>query len=300
MAAQGAVLKLGPAACAISAALSLLTLSCGGGGRIAVLADPRWWAASSATVEPELKRLARERGLALDILVSSDAAVPAALLRSRPRLLLAGPLTVAPAPAIAAALPQTLVLAPGPAPDPRQENLVVLRYAPESGFEEAGRRAAAAVGTCLVGILAAPGSGAAAAFRVGFAAGGQEERLREREVAVNADRALLRRVVDELHAEGVRLFVVALRALTPMCLELLEGRGSLAVVEAQEASGAFSQLVQASVEPDWAGAVASALDRRDEAASSGAVVLPGRLAVSQRGAGGWLCGAASSTAGSAR
>jgi hypothetical protein len=247
-------------------------------------------------VSPQLSRLARERGLGLDVLVSSESSVAQALLRRPPRLLVAGPFTAVPAFALAAELPQTLVLTAGQSTGAPQSNLAALGYAPEPAFQEAGRLAAAAGGSCLVGVLAPPGSGAAAAFREGFSAAGLPQRLREREVPLNADRARLRGVIDELHAQGVRLFVVALRALTPQCLELLEGRDSVAVVESQESSGAFADVVQASIEPDWAAAVAAALDRGGDPAPSGGLVLPGRLVVSQRGANGWRCRDAASAA----
>lgn len=255
-----------------------------------MVADPRWWEAAGASVEPALSRLARERGLGLEVLVTADGGAPPALLRAPPRLVVAGPTAAPSASALASALPQTLVLAPGPAASaqPRPANLAALRYEPRAAFEEAGRRAAEAGGGCPVGILAPAGSSSAAAFRDGLAAAGAQQRLRERTVAANADRAQLRAAVDELHADGVRLFLVALRGLTPACLELLEGRDSLAVVEAQEASGAFADVVQATVEPDWAAAVATALDRGGEAAP-GVIMLPGRLVICARGAAGWRC-----------
>jgi hypothetical protein len=231
-----------------------------------------------------------------------------------------------PVSALAAALPDTIVLSPGAGPAAAgraagRPNVATLRYAPEGAFAEAGRRAAEAGGSCLVAIIAAPGSGAAAAFREGFGGGGAgprgggaretqqtpgpqdaQQRLRERIVAANADRARLRSALDELHAEGARLFVVAMGTLTPLCLEMLEGRGSLAVVEGQEASGAFAEVVQASVEPDWAAAIAAALDRPARPGDAGDgtdLELPGRLVVSQRGAGGWLCGREASPAAAA-
>ncbi len=273
---------------AVCAAIAVLAGACSENPRMVVLADPRWWEAVGTTVEPALGRLARRRSLGLEVRLTAETGVPQALLRRPPRLLLVGPTTAPSAAALAEALPGTLVVAPGPAsaPSARPANLVLLRYAPQEAFKEAGRLAAAAGGVCPVGILAPAGSSGAAAFRSAFEAAGSPQRLRERAVPPNADRARLRAAVDELYAEGVRLFLVALRTLTPACLELLEGRDCLAVVEAQESSGAFAEVVQASVEPDWARAVESVLDRQGEAPSP---ALAARLVVSERGEAGWLC-----------
>jgi hypothetical protein len=106
-----------------------------------------------------------------------------------------------------------------------------------------------------------------------------------------SDRTELRRAVDDLIAQGVRLFLVALRSATPQCLELLEGRGSLAVVEGQETSEAFAAVVLATVEPDWGAAVEAALGPAAEWRASGEIRLPGRLVVSRKLAPGapWPC-----------
>ncbi len=153
--------------------------------------------------------------------------MPEALRRRPPALLLAGPPAAPSAAAIASALPGTLVLVAGPVQGARAANVAVLRYSPEEAFAEAGRRAAAAGPDCVVGVLAPAASGAASAFREGFLSTGAPARLRERTIAASSDRTELRRAVDDLFAQGVRLFLVALRSATPQCLEMLEGRGVL-------------------------------------------------------------------------
>jgi hypothetical protein len=270
-------------ACAVI--LSVLLASCGAGGGVVILADPAWGEAAGKAVMGQLEPVGLAHRMTVRLVVS-EVALPEAVRRARPRLLLALRLDPDQVQAAAAGLPRTRILTLAAARPGAPGNLVVLRHVPDAGFAEAGRRAGAAGGGCPVGVVsAAADNPATAAFRAGFGEASSLARLRERVVPQAADRAELRRAVDELLADGVRLVVVTSRILAPQVLEVLEARGGHAVVEAQAASGAFRTVVLATVEPDWAAAVEQALSTKGDGPQ---LVLRGRLVLASGGEA-WAC-----------
>jgi basic membrane lipoprotein Med (substrate-binding protein (PBP1-ABC) superfamily) len=130
----------------------------------------------------------------------------------------------------------------------------------ESVREGARGDAAAALGT-RVAILAST-SALTAAEMEGFSSGVAEALEGARpsvRVLEGADRAAVKASIEQMRAQGVEMFLLAMGSLDPWCLEVLRDAGGCAVVSDWESSGAFPAQVFLSVEEDIPGGISRAL-----------------------------------------
>lgn len=131
----------------------------------------------------------------------------------------------------------------------------------ESVHEGARGNVSAALGA-RVAILLTATSELTAAEMEGFASGVAEalEGARPTVRALEgADRAAVKTAIEQMRAQGVEIFLLAMGSLDPWCLEVLRGAGGSAVVSDWESSGAFPAQVFLSVEQDIPGGISRAL-----------------------------------------
>jgi hypothetical protein len=160
-------------------------------------------------------------------------------------------------------------------------NTVSLRFDRRNAFRAAGAAAGMAVKD---GAAAGPGAGAAGAriavllspspvlepievdaFSEGVARVLDGSRPLVRMVTERVDKPTVKTVIEEMHKEGVEIFLLGMGALDAWALEVLKGTGGSAVVGDWSSSGAFPRQVFLSVEEDLAGGIGRALGSRREA-----------------------------------
>jgi hypothetical protein len=136
---------------------------------------------------------------------------------------------------------------------------------------------AAALGA-RIAILSTSTSALTAAEMEGFASGVAEALGGDRpsvRALEGADRAAVKSAIEQMRAQGVEMFLLAMGNLDPWCLEVLRDAGGCAVVSDWESSGAFPAQVFLSVEEDIPGGVSRALSL----AGPGTRAVPGPMRI---------------------
>jgi hypothetical protein len=158
---------------------------------------------------------------------------------------------------------------------------VSVRGSPVGGLGAAGGfRAAAAVapGQRIAVLLSGAPSldaGETDAFSEGVAGALDGARPTTR---VLGDKASVKTAIEEMHRDGVRIFLLGMGSLDAWALEVLQGTGGSAVVADWAASGAFPPQVFLSVEDDIPGGIDRALAAAGRAREARGPVrlVPGR------------------------
>ena len=276
---------------------ALLGGSCGllrPSGRLLVLTDPATQVLMEhgGLREGVLEQLAARRGMTLQVVSAPAPREAEPLLRgiarqSPPRqVLLLTPFPVD-AEGLGAEFPRTVFIRLAAAATEQRlpPNWIVVRFDRREAFRRAGGLVAgllsgAAEGKAAV-VLGDPGPRTledAAAFGEGFARVLDPSRLVERELPARTvggegglqdDPRGIRPLLEGLHREGVRFFLLKAYAANEAGLETVARLGAAAVVEDWQASRVRPEAVLLSVEPDLRGALERALAAAADLAAAG-------------------------------
>jgi hypothetical protein len=264
--------------------LCLLVLTSCWNGRVLFSFEQPFWASldGGPRLASSLAAASLTHGYLPRFLLSTQTASPAdqlsAALKGRTfHAVVVGPLLSLDWNAYAPQHPRTVfVLVGAAAPVNPPPNVLALFYDRRSAFRAAGT----AAGVSVRGGSAGPGAGALAAriavllsaapslddgetesFAQGVAQALDGARPVVRVLGEHVDRATLKTAIEEMHRQGVQVFLLGMGSLDAWALEVLQGSGGSAVVADWASSGAFPAQVFLSVEEDIPGGIARALAR---------------------------------------
>ncbi len=249
--------------------------------------EPYWESANAdGLLGGALSSVARARGLHLRIVLggimdSADEVLSRELASARAAaqmpwsttaVVVTDPLSSAEAADLAPRFPSVLFILMGDAGGDPRENLIRLLFDREPAFRTAGQAAGLALGGTNAAeyrggakagiILGGPRSASSAdvaAFASGLKDAGLADRLVIRDLGVVVDAAGVQRVVNEMRAAGVEIFLPKLGEQNQVCLDAIRAAGGCAVTEDWRATKAFEAQVFLSVEEDVAGGIDACL-----------------------------------------
>ncbi len=182
------------------------------------------------------------------------------------------PLSSAEAADLAPRFPSVLFILMGDSGGDPRENVVRLLFDRGPAFRTAGHatglalggtnaaeyRGGAKAGVILEGSRSAA-SADVAAFASGLKDAGHADRLIIKDLGGAADAAAVQRVVNEMRAGGVEIFLPKLGEQNQVCLDAIRAAGGCVVTEDWRATKAFEAQVFLSVEEDVAGGIDACL-----------------------------------------
>jgi hypothetical protein len=244
--------------------------------------EEAYWASlaeSGDVLEERLRAAAETRGFGLEVVVSSSAD-PRAELQGllatwTGQVVVLTPLLSLEAGAIAASSPELRFISIDGVPTDRASTV---RFEVGPAMVRAGRAVARyldQVGDARVAtIVRAEGSlEARDSFALGFAAEAGQSRILARQLQATADRVRLRRLIEGLVRDGVRVFFLDVGSLASVGLAAVQDQEAMIVARNWGSRAGFDDLILLSVDDDLAAALGSGL-----AAPSGtAVTVPARV-----------------------
>jgi basic membrane lipoprotein Med (substrate-binding protein (PBP1-ABC) superfamily) len=248
---------------------TLFVLACSSKQMVVFVSQPYWESADrDGALHRKLSSVAKTHGLGLRLVLAGttdDArgVLSRELSSSRASVVVAGPLSSAPAAQLAPGFPSVLFILMGEGGSGDGANVERLLFDRGPAFRTAGYASGLALGGAKAGvILRSPRSaveGDVSAFASGLKDAGLADRLVVRDLGGAADPAVVQRAVNEMRAAGVDIFLPKLGDRNQSCLEALRVSGGCAVTEDWEASGAFKSQVFLSIEEDVAAGVDACL-----------------------------------------
>jgi hypothetical protein len=250
----------------------LLLSGCWNGGILFVFERPFWDSiGGNAGLTLALSGASVMRGYLPRVLVTGPQESPAERLArevtaGRYRTVVVGPLLSFEWKAYATRFPRTrFILIGGEGGEDLPPNVVLLRYDRANAYRAAGFaaglsvRGEAAGGDAgglgpRIGVLLSSSPELTPEETEAFSAGAAEAlngaRPVVRVIAEPAEKAAVRTAVEQMHKEGVEVFLLGMGNLDAWCLQVLQTTGGSAVVADWAASGAFPDQVFLSIEED--------------------------------------------------
>ncbi len=275
---------------------SLSFLSCESKPRLLVLLDSisQEFLLQQGIDRRGIAKIARRHGFRLDLeIINLDKLNEATLIEhiesTRPRAVFLSPLVADDPSNLAALFPGIVFISEGVAPAPLPGNFVVIEYLREDAFYQTGLALAALIdepglakmlnqeNPLKVGFLADTGNNRtkqeAEAFRNGFTAKADHERLLYREVRNLTDRVRARRVLEQLKEENVAVLILKVYTLNSFCLDFLEKEGGFAVVEDWWNQDSYQEVILLSLQEDFREGLSRALVLFQDSGFTGGVTV---------------------------
>ncbi len=242
----------------------------------------------------EIAKVARRHGFRLDMdIINLDKLDEAALIErietTRPRAVFLSSLVADDPSHLAALFPEIVFISEGVAPVPLPGNFVVIEYLREDAFYQTGLALAALIDEpglakmlnqevpLKVGVLVATGNSRvkreAEAFRNGFTAKADQERLLYREVRNLTDRAKARQLLERMKEDNVAVLILKVYTLNSFCLDFLKKEGGFAVVEDWWDQDSYQEVILLSLQEDFREGLSRVLALFQDSGFSGGVTV---------------------------
>jgi basic membrane lipoprotein Med (substrate-binding protein (PBP1-ABC) superfamily) len=265
---------------------TLFVLACSSKELLVYASEPYWESVDGdGALRGALFSVARNHGLRLRVVLGAMMdGVPnilsRELSRSNARVVVVDPLSSAQAAGLAQRFPSILFILMGEEGGGSSANVERLLFDRGPAFRMAGYASGLTLGDAKAGVILGGSRTAVtqdvSSFASGLADAGLGDRLIVRDLGGTVDPAAVQRVVNEMRAGGVDIFLPKLGEQNRSCLDALRASGGCAVTEDWRSSGAYEAQVFLSVEEDVAAGVDECLN---EAGQVGRTVYgPVRLA----------------------